>query len=807
MKTPNFGTVTVSKPSRKKAKFTLSHDVNTSYDWGSVQPLFSKLMIPDSSVNINLEQLTRLAPMVVPTFGRVKMKNVAHFVSIKDIFPNWDYFLSKQQISRPGPNGVVTFVPNTLPHINSSILTSFALAGAKVSWYVSGATNNPGINNVNTWRQYKNTGNWSSITGDQAAITAGRVLLAHLLSMTNSDTASTWLDGALGYSGPFFNVRRLTHGTETGGVAMKGGLTIGNNDYLTDIPTISTVYPNQLNGINTMTFSANGERDPYDSTKPIETVTMEGADLIWESDMITSALRADATSIWNGMNTTFFDGCKIRLCFRLSSFGKRLRKVLIGLGYNFSLSDDSEVSLLPLLAYYKAYWDSYAPERLRNFYMTPAWKLIQFFEDHNVNCAFTGILNNTNVQGQFDDIRFTFKQFMGDLGTCFATEAINAISAATEDMVLETAGAGSQGIYDIIQSVLADYSQNYVNPADMVPGQEQSIPKLGSMSGYARLAQPMLDTLKIAWTYVNKYSVAGKQIEEILRMNGLGAYVDECKGKFIAADESTIKISDVVATAATDESSLGQYGGRGIGFGQGQMSFSTDRHGYFILLSAIVPEAGYVNSPDMTNEAVSFGDFYNPEFDGLNYEAVEKKQIVGSTLVNVKGDTTANTTFGFLPTYSNWKFMSNKANGDFSLNSQRNSVTPYTLDKYIPVNDVAVLNVVPDSQIPDNLTYTAVAPLFEYSDLPNAGEDYRYINKMAWNGNFNRIFKAEDDGVDWVDFSRNNNSYLFNSFEYDNFLTHNVFDIAYWAPMKAIEDSYSTHDEEDKEATGGVRRS
>lgn len=317
----------------------------------------------------------------------------------------------------------------------------------------------------------------------------------------------------------------------------------------------------------------------------------------------------------------------------------------------------------------------------------------------------------------------------------------------------------------------------------------------------------MLDALKIAWTYVNKYSVAGKQIEEILRMNGLGAYVDECKGKFIAANEDTIKISDVVATAGTSDNPLGDYGGRGLGFANGQMSFSTDRHGYFILLSAIVPESGYVNSPDMTNEAIAFGDFYNPEFDGLNYEAVEKKQIVGSTLVNVKGDATANTTFGFLPTYSNWKFVSNKSNGDFSLNSQKTSLTPYTLDKSIPVNDVSVLGVYPDVQLPDNLDYTYVSPLFQYSDLPNAGEDYRYINKMSWNGNYNRIFKAENDGVDWIDFSRNNNSYLFNSFEYDNFLTHNVFEIAYWAPMKAIEDAYNTYDEEDKENLGGIRRS
>ena len=109
---------------------------------------------------------------------------------------------------------------------------------------------------------------------------------------------------------------------------------------------------------------------------------------------------------------------------------------------------------------------------------------------------------------------------------------------------------------------------------------------------------------------------------------------------------------------------------------------------------------------------------------------------------------------------------------------------------------------------PDNHeTYTYVSPTFTYNDLPNAGEEYRYINKMAWNGNYNRIFKNMNDGVDWINFSLNNNAYLYNSYEYDNFLVHNVFNVAYWAPMKSIEDSYNTYDEDDNENRSSIKRS
>ena len=818
MKSSTFKNIKASIPSKKKAKFDLSHDVNTTYDWGSVQPLFNQLMLPDSSININMEQLTRLAPMVVPTFGRVKMKNISHFVPIKEIFPNWEYFLAKQQVSRPGTQGTVnTFVPNVIPHINSSILTMFALAGAKFNWYVSGATEEPGINNVNTWRSYKNVGSFNNITGDTEAITAGRVMLNHLFHLTNAQQYNSYTLNSINYTGPMADFRLLTTGSQTNGTALTSGIRF-NSETFSNLPAISTTAPWPFNDVNTETHSANAEQSAYDSLKPIETITMEGADLIWESDMITSTKRGDTNSIWNGMNTTFFDGCKIRLCFKLSSFGKRLRKILIGLGYNFSLTDGTEISILPLLAYFKAYWDSYAPERDRNFYMTDAWKIIQFCEDSNTNCDLTSVLTNNTTKTQ--EIISIIKRFIFDVGTTFATEKVNAISAATDEMFMQ--GENSYGVYDIINEVMTEYNRTFnLQNEDMKIFQNpetrtfdiEPVLRNAPSSTFTRLSQPQLDVLKKAYIYVNKYSVAGKQIEEILRMNGLGNYVEECRGKFITADESTIKISDVVATAQTnaddaeDRVELGQYGGRGLGIGNGQISFNTDKHGYFIVLSSIVPEAGYVNAPDMTNEAIEFGDFYQPEFDGINYEAVAKKQVIGSPLVNSKGDDTMNSTFGLLPTYSNWKFRSNKANGDFSLNSQAKSLTPYTLDKYIPVDTVNVRGIYENSNPDEHETFTYVSPTFTYNDLPNAGEEYRYINKMAWNGNYNRIFKNMNDGVDWVNFSLNNNAYLYNSYEYDNFLVHNVFNVAYWAPMKSIEDSYSTYDEDDNENRRSIRRS
>lgn len=140
MKHSAVSTIKASLPNVKKNKFNLSHDNNTTYDWGSVQPLMSKLMLPDSSININMEQLTRLAPMVVPTFGRVKMKNIAHFIPCSEIFPNWDALMSQTKVTRSAgsQSSSNTYVPKNVPFVNNNVLTAFCLAGAKVNLYWSG---------------------------------------------------------------------------------------------------------------------------------------------------------------------------------------------------------------------------------------------------------------------------------------------------------------------------------------------------------------------------------------------------------------------------------------------------------------------------------------------------------------------------------------------------------------------------------------------------------------------------------------------------------------------------------------------
>ena len=79
---------------KENTKFDLSCQHITSSDFFQLAPIYSKEMVPGEKISINVESFTRLAPLAVPTFGRVKMKNRAFFVPFRTIFKGWNDFIT-----------------------------------------------------------------------------------------------------------------------------------------------------------------------------------------------------------------------------------------------------------------------------------------------------------------------------------------------------------------------------------------------------------------------------------------------------------------------------------------------------------------------------------------------------------------------------------------------------------------------------------------------------------------------------------------------------------------------------------------
>ena len=83
----------------QRGKHNLSHNVATSFDFGRVQPVFCKLVTPDSHIKGSLDAKIRVMPMPLPPFGVLNMKLYGQFVSCKELMHSFPEFLSGQVYS------------------------------------------------------------------------------------------------------------------------------------------------------------------------------------------------------------------------------------------------------------------------------------------------------------------------------------------------------------------------------------------------------------------------------------------------------------------------------------------------------------------------------------------------------------------------------------------------------------------------------------------------------------------------------------------------------------------------------------
>ena len=110
---------------KKSYNSKLSFDNNTTFGFGNVQPLFSKLVVPHSKLTINFGQLTRLAPLVVPSFARLKQLNDFVFVPMNKVFPAFDAYLSRNMIHGTESDYVPSSVPCITNHRLFNLLVGF----------------------------------------------------------------------------------------------------------------------------------------------------------------------------------------------------------------------------------------------------------------------------------------------------------------------------------------------------------------------------------------------------------------------------------------------------------------------------------------------------------------------------------------------------------------------------------------------------------------------------------------------------------------------------------------------------------
>lgn len=139
--------------------------------------------------------------------------------------------------------------------------------------------------------------------------------------------------------------------------------------------------------------------------------------------------------------------------------------------------------------------------------------------------------------------------------------------------------------------------------------------------------------------------------------------------KYIGGVARNLDISEVVNNflpGPGNDSSQAYIYGKGVGSGQGSMTFNTGS-GYYILMCIYhaVPLLDYaISGPDGQSLVTSVEDLPIPEFDNIGMESVPAVELMNSSLyANVNS---ADKILGYSPRYYNWKTKIDRIHGAFT---------------------------------------------------------------------------------------------------------------------------------------------
>lgn len=624
---------------------------------------------------------------------------------------------------------------------------------------------------------------WKQILGNQPTVYDGTGQVPHKFPTITQD---------------FLQVMLSIYPYATYSMNIRGGSNSANYDWQynpelnpTDLYKLGSVFPNSNNSFGQGSLFTATQFLPYAN---VSQVTSDGDHVNY--------LLPDAADFNCFFHDTSVTDSDFLFLTKLTDKGKRLYKILTGLGYKPSFNSDMQLNLLPLLAFYKAYFDAYSVPQYQNWYETNAYKLIKELEMVGPSVTFDLLISptDTRVQYLFD--------FFKDLSECWYSEAADYVSACTPaDGSLP--GTESQRIDQLSYSRaggIADATSTFNNYTP--DGRENE--SFNSYTAIPALDQVSDEILKKLYLSVDRESAVGYNIKNRLNAKGYKSYVDDCESYFLGKKSIPVQIFDVNSTSDTANSGLttgaplGAYTGKGLVYSESnEFSYTNSELGYIITLGVIVPISSNVNALDPTLLGIDRYTFYNADYDAVGLEQISRAEIghlQGTT--NNEIPTRDYTLFGFLPRYTGYKVApSNILNGEFSMKSSRQSWLPYTLDKVIVQNDTHMTANSFDPSTGKFKTNDTFLTAREWQ-MPSAGQDWRYPTNAPWKGNFNRIFLQGDipynSGSTW-DYSG-----AYPDPANDNFLVHNIIDCKAWAFMKPLEDSYDTKDEDKNYSAGEI---
>lgn len=612
---------------------SISFDNNTTFGFGNLQPLFCKFVLPKSKFSCNINQLTRLSPLVVPTFARLKQINDFVYVNINKVMPSFDAFLSHTLIK----GTVRSYTPNSLP-----CTTNYDLFCDLISQYA--------------WLNSKNLGT--------KAIT------------------------------PSFYQETLT------------------GEYI----------------------------------------------LRSTSSKVVSASVLDTMKVDFQFATVAADGSTpVNTFIKLTQIGRYWYTLLRGLGYSLDPNDTKPISILPLWAFAKAYYDLYYPKRYN------PWHASNYYGD--INSHYNGDFLVYTYKGSSYDM---IKSQHYKLPALFGAAKDFSFYGVLDNDVLQA--ALSTPLNETIDKV-AQYEDGLKTSGnDFIVQGTTNVPSLNhdATSSMVALTADGLSLVNRLWSFVSRSSVVGQSVKDWFKVHfGVTPSEDMFDTSVcFARQPNFININSVVSNSDTKSDTsgarLGDLAGQALSNISDRVSFDVPNFGFVFCISGVIPLTRVSGGTQCELYNTRYFDMPFPDFDGLGYETLNNTSFVESYhgVFDRNSSYYSNSGYGYVPRFTSYKMYNNIRSGGFSLPSIQDSYLSYCEDTIV---DTRVVDLSP-LPTPENLKYFFP---WRYSGTNFLSYDRIFYNQFTHDSTIEQYY---------VD---------------DNFMCQSAFEFNISSYLKPISDSYS----------------
>lgn len=811
----------------KRAFFPLNHDVNTTSDFGFCQPTLVRHFIKGSKISLKSKTYVRLAPLPVPTFGRIECKQHTSFVPVKEVFEAFEYQQSNKSVS----SALRSYVPVTTDYCTNSDVLRFVFdLMASISPYFQSDFNKwlsllpfrlslwipvgaifyadgdysrqfESLLNAVKPDSYVDIFNDVRIYGENSPLSDSEKMECYIIGMTFATKLREKLDGYFAQNGLNFQHINYDDGSVTedaiklplgafsyplsseaihyvdSGLVVpytyKYGHPVWIQSAVDDIDVPGTDYTmadtNQVGFSNNDILLSDRLLDGLSDSRlnyVYNSMSAENADYMFKFQFPDNFDFPVVAAPYPSLS--WLGGQSIALGVHLTPNGKRLFKVFNACRYNFGRTHN--VSLNSILSYYKAWFDKYNAGRNIQWRDTNCYKLIHTYYDTGIPSV---VVYNINGDSPYDfisdtiaqNVRYNILHFLTDIYDCVYCSVLDNITVATDSPILENTMPEQSNYIDI-------GSGSSITPYT-VAGSEFELP-------YTRDSTLRIDTDNSKPYYDSERtdSLSVRMLQTLYKLvnknSVLGAKVDDYlrahgianglpKTKVLGDTSFMCNLDEVFGTVNNDSTQLGEYAGKGAGFSDGENMKFECEEFGYLIQFTTLVPLGGYVQGD-TQDPITRYDFYQSEFDGLGMEVLPQSAVIGRQTC-FSSIRIPDSVFGFVPRYTSLKVQNNLANGGFSFNSESAQFLPYSLDKIFSVGSPA-----------DYINRSYTTPITKYCKDILCDEELRYIGRYEKYGNFDRIF-YDTTGIT------------------DNFIVHIIQDLSMYAPMRAIDNSFETYDE------------